>query len=544
MKYNHSATQDNGRILSQTDVVSGETITYQYDTLNRLIQANGSGDPSGSWSQGFSYDGFGNLTAKSSSNAPGLAIAVDPLTNRIQAGGGYDSNGNLTNYGGATYVYDIANRIGQANPAGGASVVYGYDSRNRRIYKANLSGSTYSAEELYFYGIDGKKYGIWKINPTSGVYLQATVTKQWFGGRLLSPEDRLSSKGKYFPYGEDRIGTTPANPPPDQEKFATYTRDAATGLDYADQRYFTNVLGRFMSPDPFRGSARLTSPQSWNRYAYAEDDPINGLDPTGLGDRGADATAFFSNPGFYYDSVDPGTSAGSGDWQLFSSGTVQADPGTSYTDSVINPWEGTQVTSTITFQSDSSFLDSAASAIGNWLSSPQGQATTAVVLAIGAVALLQPELLVPAFEEASSAAVLLGVAGAAAEAESPALETSTAEALEGAATRAAATVGEGSGALYGTAVHTNFNSEVAALGNEGLNINPSYLNGKVVPYGTAGSVRPDIVEGPVATPHAIWDLKTGSANLSSSWISRVRGNLPAGSENIPIRVVRPRLIQK
>ncbi len=52
---------------------------------------------------------------------------------------------------------------------------------------------------------------------------------QWFGGRLLKPQDRLSSIGKYFPYGEDRYTPTPANPANGTEKFATYTRDTETG---------------------------------------------------------------------------------------------------------------------------------------------------------------------------------------------------------------------------------------------------------------------------------------------------------------------------
>ncbi len=61
-RYNYSATQDNGQIQSQTDVLSGEVISYQYDSLQRLATANGQGDPSGAWSQAYGYDGFGNLT--------------------------------------------------------------------------------------------------------------------------------------------------------------------------------------------------------------------------------------------------------------------------------------------------------------------------------------------------------------------------------------------------------------------------------------------------------------------------------------------------
>ncbi len=37
-----------------------------------------------------------------------------------------------------------------------------------------------------------------------------------------------------------------------------------------------------MTPDPYRGSGRPSSPQSWNRYAYALGDPANTNDPTGL----------------------------------------------------------------------------------------------------------------------------------------------------------------------------------------------------------------------------------------------------------------------
>jgi RHS repeat-associated protein len=82
----------------------------------------------------------------------------------------------------------------------------------------------------------------------------------------------------FYPYGEDR-GTAEPN---DSLKFATYTRDAATGLDYADQRYYASNFGRFMSPDPYKGSAGPKDPRSWNRYSYTRGDPANDNDPEGL----------------------------------------------------------------------------------------------------------------------------------------------------------------------------------------------------------------------------------------------------------------------
>ncbi len=37
-----------------------------------------------------------------------------------------------------------------------------------------------------------------------------------------------------------------------------------------------------MSPDPFAGRVNLRNPQSWNRYSYAGNDPVNANDASGL----------------------------------------------------------------------------------------------------------------------------------------------------------------------------------------------------------------------------------------------------------------------
>jgi RHS repeat-associated protein len=81
-----------------------------------------------------------------------------------------------------------------------------------------------------------------------------------------------------YPYGVEYTPQT-VN---DREKYATYTRDSVTGLDYAVNRYYSSQWGRFLSPDPYVNSAGLAEPGSWNRYAYAGNDPINAEDPGGL----------------------------------------------------------------------------------------------------------------------------------------------------------------------------------------------------------------------------------------------------------------------
>jgi RHS repeat-associated protein len=66
----------------------------------------------------------------------------------------------------------------------------------------------------------------------------------------------------------------------DAEKFATYYRDAKTGLDYAINRYYWSGTGRFLSPDP--GPYNPTDPGSWNRYTYGANDPVNNNDSSGM----------------------------------------------------------------------------------------------------------------------------------------------------------------------------------------------------------------------------------------------------------------------
>jgi RHS repeat-associated protein len=57
-------------------------------------------------------------------------------------------------------------------------------------------------------------------------------------------------------------------------------RDAETGLDYFDIRYLSGAQGRFTSADPMDGWQG--DPQSWNKYAYARNNPLLYTDPSGM----------------------------------------------------------------------------------------------------------------------------------------------------------------------------------------------------------------------------------------------------------------------
>jgi len=102
---------------------------------------------------------------------------------------------------------------------------------------------------------------------------KTAVTDRFGSVRANSNGERMN----YFPYGEERTSTTDG-----REKFGTYFRDLL-GQDYADQRYYSSLSGRFWTPDPSglkpvdRGN-----PGTWNAYVYALGNPLYYIDPTGL----------------------------------------------------------------------------------------------------------------------------------------------------------------------------------------------------------------------------------------------------------------------
>jgi hypothetical protein len=57
-----------------------------------------------------------------------------------------------------------------------------------------------------------------------------------------------------------------------------------------------------MTPDPYNGSSKPSNPQSWNRYNYGGNDPINNNDPTGL-DEGPPTLVCTVGAGVFYGEI-------------------------------------------------------------------------------------------------------------------------------------------------------------------------------------------------------------------------------------------------
>jgi len=78
------------------------------------------------------------------------------------------------------------------------------------------------------------------------------------------------------------------------------------------------------------------------------------------------------------------------------------------------------------------------------------------------------------------------------------------------------------------------------FGNRGLSTEARYING--VPWAAGdplkGSIRLDVVEGPLNNPTWIWDYKFGGAQLTPARINQIRTGAGLGP-NVPVVPVRP-----
>ena len=189
-------------------------------------------------------------------------------------------------------VYDAENRVLTATNGGNAGS-YSYDGNGHRVKKCLPSCTSPTSTTVYIFS-GSKVVGEYDNGATVGspsreyIYssglllakLEAGATKYYhqdhLSNRLVTDSSgNVIAQLGHFPFGESWYKTSN-----DKFLFTTYERDSESGNDYAMARYNVSRLARFSSPDPFPGV--LSDPQSFNRYAYAYNDPANMSDPSGL----------------------------------------------------------------------------------------------------------------------------------------------------------------------------------------------------------------------------------------------------------------------
>ena len=206
---------------------------------------------------------------------------------------------------------------------------YLYDADGTRVAKGSIT--TWSCDpganglqitNDYVLGLGGEQVaelgmgGAAKGSSTTGLTWQHTNV--WAGGKLLGTYDKdglhfylddplgtrraqtdyagvLEQTCSSLPYG-DQLACTSSTIAPSEHHFTGKERDAESGNDYFNARYYGSSMGRFLSPDPLpwihwqngneddqkKFASYIANPQNFNMYAYVLNNPLNKTDPTGM----------------------------------------------------------------------------------------------------------------------------------------------------------------------------------------------------------------------------------------------------------------------
>jgi RHS repeat-associated protein len=305
------ATKNNGNVESQminipaVNGVAGFNAkqSYEYDKLNRLESAREVAGGTEQWKQVYKYDRFGNRTFNSGTNLPALPVSladkinnptISASTNRIneqQDGDGvkdyeHDAAGNvMKNAEGRTFTYDAENRqvsLDKDPNTTEKDATYSYDGDGRRVKKVVSGVAT-----TFVYDAGGRLVAEYTNSPQTQTGGTRFVIADMLGStRLVANElGDVKERHDYLPFGEELfVGRTQQGygVMDIRQKFTGYERDAESGLDFAQARYYASTQGRFTSVDPLMASANPGNPKTWNRYVYVLNNPLRLVDPTGM----------------------------------------------------------------------------------------------------------------------------------------------------------------------------------------------------------------------------------------------------------------------
>jgi RHS repeat-associated protein len=295
-------TKNNGQV-ARIEGYIGTSKQWQqrssYDSLGRLSQASEyRGDNNQqTYLINYAYDTFGNRYQSQASNQNALGyVAVEDAdisksTNRFTSSQvAYDAAGNITvdsKFRGRQYQYDANNRQKwTALVDGTAATTSVYDGAGQRV--ATIANGTTSYMVYDALGKLVAEYGqaASSTSGTSYVFLDhqgSTRVAMNQAGGVISRHD-------YQPFGEEilsGVGQRTTAQGYDQadgvkQKYAGMERDEATGMAHTLWRKYDSSSGRWTSPDPYTASMTTADPQSFNRYTYVNNDPVNLVDPSGL----------------------------------------------------------------------------------------------------------------------------------------------------------------------------------------------------------------------------------------------------------------------
>lgn len=301
LEYKYDA---NGNVEHRNDAVTGRQESFGHDALDRLstwtLAAGG-----GQRDTRYEYDVLGNLTdvlqdgVLVTHNVYGANGKPHALTDVLPQGTSYqyDAIGRLSGGGGRVLSYtafDLPRTITQ-----GSSVTsFLYDAFGARVRKSGPGGEIVYVGDLYERRERGGQVGHVFFVRADGAPIAQVVANEATGERstrylhsdtlgsigLVTNEAGGEAERVYFePFGQriEEDGTAVPGPTGSAVElgFTGHRHDDELGLIDMRGRVYDPALRRFLTPDPVVADPLFG--QSYNRYAYALNNPLRYVDPSG-----------------------------------------------------------------------------------------------------------------------------------------------------------------------------------------------------------------------------------------------------------------------
>ena len=270
-------------------LTGGPGITYRYSTADTLTNA----DFNTGETHTLTYDAASQLRSLTTFDYSGTSDdGGTGLPNTTTDTYGYDANGNRTTVNSVTrYAYDQASRLKTAPGA-----TYVYDGDGLRAKKTTSAGTrvhtwdiTHGLPEMigdaataYITGPDGMPLAQITSSGTIHYYHQDRLGST---RTLTTNTGTVAATYRYGPYGTPTSQTGSLTTP---LGYAGQYTDPETGFQYLRARYYDPRTYNFVTRDPIAAVTRAP-------YNYADNDPANKTDPTGL-DGGANSQAGAAQP--------------------------------------------------------------------------------------------------------------------------------------------------------------------------------------------------------------------------------------------------------
>lgn len=294
--------------------------SFTYDNLNRLQSAHlvaGLLDTT----ENYSYDELGNITSKQNISSYNYHADIKKRLTSVSGTGinksfTYDRNGSMLTSGNMQFTWSGKNKVLAINDANDVNhyELYQYDANGDRVWNrsASSSGDTtrfylqHAANLGMHYEQEAPSNNLTQKTHKYYIYVGASMVamektgvstateyymKDHLGSITAVVDQNLNviSERSFDSFGQNRnidwaavYGYVPPSAlftAATDRGYTGHEHIASFGLINMNGRIYDPVIGRFISADPFVQFA--DNLQSYNRYAYVLNNPLNATDPSG-----------------------------------------------------------------------------------------------------------------------------------------------------------------------------------------------------------------------------------------------------------------------